>query len=330
MRASQSFTSTSALGPMIASFVELRRALGRDVRDETAVLEDLDRFLAQRQASALTAEVFDAWALTLDRLAAVTRRNRLCLVRALCLHLRRTDPLGFVPDTALFPSPQPPKPPFIFSEAQILNLLDAADKLAPTPGSPLRPQVYRLAVTLLYTSGLRRGELARLALRDYDPRQRTLLVRESKFHKSRVIAVSHDCARELDHYLLVRQRLPHTPEAPLLANCRGGHQAYSGNGLTRGLHSLFRAAGVFTASGDPPRPHDLRHSHALHVLLKWYRAGIDLQAKLPVLAASMGHVSIASTAYYIRFVEPLAEAAAERFARHARPVLGPARGAHHA
>ena len=125
--------------------------------------------------------------------------------------------------------------------------------------------------------------------------------------------------------LLVRQRLPHTPEAPLLANCRGGHQAYSGNGLSRGLHSLFRAAGVFTATGDPPRPHDLRHSHALHVLLKWCRAGIDLQAKLPVLAASMGHVWIASTAYYIRFVEPLAEAAAERFARHARPVLGPAR-----
>jgi hypothetical protein len=59
----------------------------------------------------------------------------------------------------------------------------------------------------------------------------------------------------------------------------------------------------------------------VHVLLGWYRAGVDVQAKLPALAASMGHVSIASTAYYLAFLEPVAQAASERFAKHCSHLL---------
>jgi integrase/recombinase XerD len=59
--------------------------------------------------------------------------------------------------------------------------------------------------------------------------------------------------------------------------------------------------------------HDFRHSFALTVLLRWYDAGVDVQAKLPFLAHYMGHVSIVSTAYYLQFVEPLAAAASNRF-----------------
>ena len=54
----------------------------------------------------------------------------------------------------------------------------------------------------------------------------------------------------------------------------------------------------------------------MHALLRWYRAGVDLQAKLPLLATYMGHVSIVSTEYYLPFVEGLAAAASERFAAY--------------
>ena len=49
-------------------------------------------------------------------------------------------------------------------------------------------------------------------------------------------------------------------------------------------------------------------------VLRWYRAGADVQTKLPLLATYMGHVSIVSTQYYLPFVEALAAAAATRFA----------------
>ena len=67
--------------------------------------------------------------------------------------------------------------------------------------------------------------------------------------------------------------------------------------------------------GRRPRIHDLRHSFAVQALVRWYRAGADVQANLPRLAMYMGHVSIASTAYYLRFVPALAGLASERFER---------------
>ena len=65
-----------------------------------------------------------------------------------------------------------------------------------------------------------------------------------------------------------------------------------------------------------PRVHDFRHTFAQQALLRWYRKGADVQAKLPLLATYMGHVSIASTEYYLKFIEPIGVSASERFARH--------------
>src|SRR2546425_1198174 len=81
------------------------------------------------------------------------------------------------------------------------DVLHAANALAPTPATPLRPQVFRFAIVLLFTTGMRRGELLRLTLDDYDPREGTLLVRESKFHKSRLLPLSSDGLREIEGYL---------------------------------------------------------------------------------------------------------------------------------
>src|SRR2546429_2044558 len=84
------------------------------------------------------------------------------------------------------------------------------------------------------------------------------------------------------------------------------------------MRALFRKAAIRTSTGRSPRTHDFRHGFALAALLRWYRAGVDVQTKLPSLATYMGHVSIVSTAYYLHFVEPLAAAASARFAEHCR------------
>ena len=197
---STSHPSGSALGATITSYLALKKALGRRFTAETTILTQLDRFLvAQRpDACGLTADGFVAWSLTLTHLTPTVRRNRMRIVRNLCLYLRRTNPGCFVPDPSGFPSPHTPKRPHIFTEEQILRLLRATADLRSASTSPLCAEVFRLAVVLLYTAGLRRGELVRLVLSDYDPAERTLLVRASKFHKSRLVALSKDAAYELD------------------------------------------------------------------------------------------------------------------------------------
>jgi integrase/recombinase XerD len=185
------------------------------------------------------------------------------------------------------------------------------------------PAVLRLAVVLLYTAGLRRGELLRLSLQDVDAKAGVLRIRESKFRKSRFVPLSDDARRELRAYLRQRlaPRFDRSPTSPLLCNQTRGFRGYTGTGLTSGIQALFAAADVHDRQGRRPRIHDFRHVFALQALLRWYRADLDVQSNLPKLAMYMGHVSIVSTAYYLKWIPEIAEAASARFERHCGRLL---------
>jgi len=314
-------TLSSVLGPTIQSYLALKRALGREYAMVDRVLTHLDQFLAARHAD-VSPETFAEWCLTFQHLASGNRRNHMREVRNLCLYRRRREPSCFVPDERLFPPVHQAIRPHIFTDGQIRQLLAAARTRGRTTNSPLCPETMRLAIVLLYTTGMRRRELTRLTVGDSDSRQHTLMIRESKFHKSRLIPVSVDAAHEIDRLLETRhhQRLPAGADSPLLWHRSRG---YSGGGLGCAMRALFRQAGIRTSTGHVPRTHDFRHGFALTALLRWYHAGHDVQAKLPFLATYMGHVSIVSTAYYLQFVEPLAAAASARFADQCGALITP-------
>ncbi len=184
----------------------------------------------------------------------------------------------------------------------------------------------RLAIVLLFTTGIRCGELLRLTLDDYDRRNATLLIRDSKFHKSRLLPLNDDIANEIDRYLGARaqRKLPLFSDTPLIWNTIKGGRAYSPSGLHKCLRRLFQECSIFTPKGRPPRPHDFRHAHAVNALLRWYRQGAEVEAKLPYLATYMGHVSVVSTHYYLQWIEPLRIAASKKFARHYGELVVPA------
>jgi len=315
-------TWRSRLGPQIAAYLALKKSLGRRFFSETYLFKQFDRFLAQRRAAAVTPAIFGEWVHTFDHVSPTVRRNRMRNIRNFCLYLRRRDRTCFVPDSSGFPAPHVTRRPHIFSVEEIARLLRVATMLPARSTSLLRGPVFRLAVVLLYTTGLRRGELVRLAMSDYDPVERTLLVRTSKFHKSRLVALSESTVGELEQYLRLRRRLPGAADTPLLVNNHHGCSGYSGESFGQAMRWLFRAADVRTSSGRFPHVHDLRHTFAVHALLRWYRDGADVQAKLPALATAMGHVSVASTAYYLALLGPVAEAASDRFERHWRRISG--------
>ena len=114
--------------------------------------------------------------------------------------------------------------------------------------------------------------------------------------------------------------LPAHREFPLLAHGPRARQAYSGSGFGQGFRKLCRDASVLTACGAPPRVHDLRHTYATHVLLRCYRKNGNPQAVLPALSRAMGHVSIASTAYYLSSIDAVLQEAVQHAARHIGPA----------
>src|SRR5207247_7147009 len=122
----------------------------------------------------------------------------------------------------------------------------------------------------------------------------------------------------IDRYLRARtqRKLSLSPDMALIWNPSRGGGPYSGTTLRRSLRPLLQECGIATAKGKPPRIHDFRHSFAVNALLRWYRAGADVEAKLPLLATYLGHGAAVSTHYYLHFIEPLRTAASERFANH--------------
>jgi integrase/recombinase XerD len=306
------------LGVMIEQYLQRQHSLGRGYATEERVLLSLHDFLSKAGAADLDQKIFQEWCKTHQKLTANVRRQRQRIVRNFCLYRQRTEPNCFVPDRSHFPRRCPHALPVIFGPVEVARMLAAAKTLTPTAGSPLRPAVMRLAVVIFYTAGLRRGELLRLTLADIDLDEGVLRVHESKFHKSRLVPLSPDAHRELGTYLKKRLAPPfcRSPKSPLLCNCARGFRGYTGTGLSQGIQSLFRSAGVRSSDGRRPRVHDFRHSFAVQALLRWYRQDADVQSNLPKLAMYMGHVSIVSTAYYLRWIPDLAEAASHRFARH--------------
>jgi integrase len=312
-------TFTSFLAGDIEDYINLKRALGRGFRKEACALHSFDAFLADYHSpsQALTPEMFNGWCTTLRGFSPAVRHESIRAVRFFCLYCRRSNPQSFVPDDSVIPPGRRTFTPYIISEPDIARILSATRFLRPRGRSPLRPQAIRIGILLLYTTGIRRGELLRLELADLNSGEGTLSIRDTKFHKSRIIPLSPSVTTELDAYLALRheKHIPTDLASPLIWNGRGGPEGkgYSGTGFYSNWAGICAALRIFTSEGKTPRIHDLRHSFAVNTLMRWYQSGEDVGAKLPMLSTFMGHVSIASTHYYLQFVEGLRSEASKRF-----------------
>lgn len=299
----------------IDTWLTHQRALGRGYEGPEWILEHLRRFIVATNAADLDQAAFDLWCDSFRHLSATTRRGRQLSVHKFCRFRQRTEPGCFVPDPLYFVRLLPYRRPVIIEPEQVARLLVVADNLLATANSPLLPAITRLAVILLYTAGLRRGELVRLTLDDVEAQTGLLRIRASKFHKTRLVPLSADARDALRIYL--RQRLASQfdtgPAAPLLCCGSRGHHGYTGAGLGQAVTRLFVAADVKDREGRRPCVHDIRHSFAVQALIRWYRDGSDVQSNLPRLAMFMGHVSIVSTAHYLHFVPTTRELASKRF-----------------
>ena len=206
----------SSLAPVFSRYIDLKRALGRRFDIPARTLQSLDRFLQEHSAQYLdlNAAAFEAWCHTHEHVSSGVRRVRMLEVAAFCLYRRRTEPLCFAPDPSSFPAYHQRVKPYIFSDVEVTKLLRAASRLPRSPTSPLRPEVIRLAIVLLFTTGIRRGELLALNLGDYNARESTLHIRETKFYKSRMLPLNGSIAEEMDQCLCApaRRKLPASPD----------------------------------------------------------------------------------------------------------------------
>ena len=315
-----------AFARQVDAYLDYGRALGLEYQGVERILKRLAGYLAQRGAADLDAPLYESWRRSREGLHPNTRRKEQQAVRRFCLYRARFQPQLFVPSADGITRRRPCKRPMIIEPEQIARMLAAADCLSRRDNSPLHPAVGRVATVLLYTSGLRCGELLRLRVEDIEDAGSVLRIVDTKFHKSRLIPLSETAQLQVRQYL--KKRALFAPDArergPFLFNRYGGSiRPYSASGLHRLIDRLFEAADVRDREGRTPRVHDLRHSFAVQSLIRSYRCQGDPQNWLPKLAMYMGHVSIVSTMHYLTLVPALASLAMSRFkAGFGNKILG--------
>lgn len=307
----------SCFSRALASFVDLKRALGLRYKSEADTLHHWDYFLHRHypRARRINAEIFSAWSHKLAHLAPIVRRNRQRLIRRFLLVGAREDENRFVPDPLTFSKPSPTLTPRLITGVEMARLLNAARQVPPSALNPLRAETLRIGFVLLFCCGLRSGELLRLKLGDIDRDQGLLHIRLTKFYKSRLVPLSPTVSLEVEHYLKLRRRsgVRTAKDAFLMWSGRGSREVFNNGSLNRLWHRLCVCVLVLNDRGHPPRLHDLRHSFAVGALQRWYARGDNVQAKLPHLATYLGHVNLVSTHYYLKLTPELRQAAADRF-----------------
>jgi integrase len=212
--------------------------------------------------------------------------------------------------------------PFLYDQATVRRLLEYAAALPDWPRSRQRGPTYATIFALLAGLGLRIGEASRLQCGDVDLQRDVLLIRNSKFGKSRLVPFGPRLAARLRAYAVLReQRLGlAVPEAPFFT--WKGRSAVHTNSIRNTFHRelLPRLALHVPAGTRAPCIHGLRHTFAVRTLLRCYREGLDPNARLNHLSTFLGHVNPHSTAVYLTITTELFEAANQRFEAFAMPI----------
>jgi integrase/recombinase XerD len=300
----------SELSEAVERYLSMRRRLGFKLVYDGDALADFVAFCEQHGASTITTKLAVRWAtLPQDALPAYWAR-RLTVVRGFAKYRSATDPETEVPPSGLLPHRYRRKSPHLYSDQEIALLIEAAQQLPSRTG--LRARTYTCVLTLLAITGMRASEVTSLDCDDVDLDRQTLVVRCTKFGKSRLVPLHPSSAGALQRYVRFRQRHHPKPKCSAFFVSEAGIRlTYSSlrDTFTRLSHEVG-LRGLTDSHG--PRLHDFRHSFAVRTLLEWYRAGVDVEPRMPVLATYLGHAHVSDTYWYISAAPELMRLAAER------------------
>lgn len=274
----------------VDSYLAVRRVAGFALTDAEYLLRSFAGFaFDQQQTHIRTATAID-WAVLATSVAQ--RHKRYQTICRFAQYLRVEDPQHEVPPANHFAYRKTRCVPRIYSSNEIAELVLAATRL-PSSDS-LLPRTYAALISLLAATGLRISEALHLLVSDITPTG--LLIRKTKFQKTRLVPLHETAVTGLEGYLMQRQQ----------ARRGGDHVFVSEEGqplvywkVHRVFRTLLQAAGIEPSNGRWPRIHGLRHTFAVRALESSPSGRQRIGQHMLALATYLGHVNINTTYWYL-------------------------------
>jgi len=280
----------------VNKYLALRRSAGFSLSNAQYLLRSFAAFAADRQQQYVRTATLIDWAGRAP--SSAQRHTRYQTVGRFAEHLHREDPRHELPPPNHFGLRKTRRVPRIYTALEIDQLVLAAAQLS--AGDPRRPQTYATLISLLAATGLRISEALHLRYGDVTPDG--LLIRKTKFQKSRLVPLHESAAAGLGQYLAQRRPMPLATD----------HVFIDDNGRPLGYGTVYRvfaklaqAAGIPPLRGHRPRLHELRHTFAVRALQAAPAGRQRIGQHMLALATYLGHVSIDSTYWYLESTSEL-------------------------
>ena len=208
--------------------------------------------------------------------------------------------------------------PYIYSREDVRRLLEATSSYRQVHVL-LEPHTFRAILLLLYGAGLRISEALSLRMGEVDLSKAVLLIRESKFYKSRLVPIGPHLQQAMRQFAEVRREAGHSAMsgAPFFIGRKGDKLAI--HTVQHSFRQLREYAGIRREDGAryKPRLHDLRHAFCVNRLVSAYETGANVTQLLPKLSTYLGHINLSSTQKYLTMTPALLQQACGRFERYA-------------
>ncbi len=306
----------------VKEYLYYRRSLGYRLKIEGAQLLDFAQYADKEGCGGhLTIDLTLRWARLPMNCSPLYWARRLEIVRCFARYLAVFDPVSEVPPKGILGPAHRRTTPHIYSEKEIKMLLKACGELKAING--LRPHTYMTLFGLLSCTGLRISEVIKLTNGDVDLDRGLLTIRESKFHKSRLVPLHPSVTGVLKEY--VRLRSYHCPVCfshTFFISNTGKALPYS---TVNYVFKTLRSKLGWDSAGEMGRHcriYDLRHTFATRQLTLWQKQNENVSVLLSALSTYLGHVKVSDTYWYLSAIPELFAATALAFEQFACPDKG--------
>lgn len=288
----------SGLASQIQGLLELKHAMGLPYDTSERHLLAFDTMCSQRYPGqkTISREMAMEWVVKHPGEHVNGQMRRISPIRQLAKYMASVGADAYVIPKGI-PGRQIRYCPHIFSHRELRALFDAADTIKVSPYGGQRQLIIPAMFRMLYCLGLRPGEARKLHRNDVDLAHGSVMIRESKGHKDRMVFMSPDLQEYCRRYDAAINPF-HPDRIPFFPNHQGNF--YSNVTPDLWFHELLDAAGplIVASPGSPPRPYDLRHAHVVELINRWVLAGRSPEVLVAYLSLHLGHSNTEDTWYY--------------------------------
>ncbi|WP_295095736.1 tyrosine-type recombinase/integrase [Ruminococcus sp.] len=303
--------NSNKLNRQLNEYLDYKHSLGFKLEHEECVLRNFAAYtLAVGYMGSLTCNIVLDWIASSSK-SDKTKGRKLEVIRPFSKYISAFDPDAESIPNKLFHNVHSRPEPYIYTETEVITLMDACESLFSPDG--IRSRSVKYIIGLLWSTGMRPSEPINLRLRDIEFEKQIIIVRETKFAKERLIPVTNSVIQKI---IIYKDWLESAigkiyPDDQLFRTTFGKPMteralAYAFKTIRHTIHAVPK--------GYPDvRLYDFRHTFACNTILKWLKTGQDANAMMYTLSTFLGHAKIQDTYWYLSATQDLLNHACSRY-----------------